>query len=127
QESLPRMATLAVLLALCWAGQFHPRHLSAAEPATPQEAASVLDLRSFVKIKGAEPPQLNTLGTLMYEAPGDATSAFDFQRNKLLAAGWIEQPGGYHAAENHSGQFAKSGYLLSVSTSAASGDEKKQG
>ena len=99
----------------------------AAEPATVDAAARVLDLRTFPLIEGANVSDRRTLGMLMYEARGDAKTAFDFQRRQLTQRGWKEQPGGYQDATNASGQFAKDGYRVMVSASNAVGEPDKQG
>ena len=99
----------------------------AAEPATADGAAKVLDLRTFPRMVATLESQMCTLGMLMYEAPGDPARAFDFQRKALTGNGWKEHPGGYHDASNHSGQFNKGDYSLSVSTSAIDGEAEKKG
>ncbi len=99
----------------------------AAEPATPQAAARVLDLRTFPRPNGAAESSLRTLGMLMYESPVSAAAAFDFQQQQLTKAGWKVQPGAYHDANNHSAQFNKQGYSLAVSTSSVMGEPDKQG
>ncbi len=99
----------------------------AAEPATVEAAARVLDLRAFPVIEGASVGNMRTLGMLMYEAKGDAKTAFEFQRQQLKQRGWKEQPGGYQDATNVSGSFAKDGYTLMVSTSTVTGEPDKQG
>jgi hypothetical protein len=101
--------------------------LAAADPATPQEAARVLDLRTFGRMQGAVESSMNTLGMLMYEAPAPATAAFEFQRAQLTKTGWKELPGGYHDTNNHSAQFAKNDYTLSVSTTSVTRESDKQG
>ena len=101
--------------------------IRAAEPATVEAAARVLDLRAFPLIEGATVGSMRTMGMLMYEAKGDAKSAFDFQRQQFKQRGWKEQPGGYQDAMNASGQFTKDGYIVMVSTSNATGEPDKQG
>jgi|GEM_PF-3557293 len=98
-----------------------------AEPATPEAAAKVLDLRTFPRLKGGSGAGIETLGILLYEAPAEAKAAYEFQKQALTKAGWKEQPGGYHAGTNHSAQFKKGDYTLSVGVNAVSGDPKKEG
>lgn len=99
----------------------------AAEPAKPEAAAKVLDLRTFPRLKGSAGAGIETLGILLYEAPAEAKAAYEFQKQALTKAGWKEQPGGYHAGTNHSAQFKKGDFTLSVGVSAASGDPQKEG
>lgn len=114
------LAWLAILLAAM-------SPVRAGEPATVEAAARVLDLRAFPVIEGASVGNMRTLGMLMYEAKGDAKTAFDFQRQQLKQRGWKEQPGGYQDATNASGSFAKDGYTVMVSTSNVNGEPDKQG
>lgn len=99
----------------------------AAEPASPEAAAKVLDLRTFPRLKGAAGSALNRLGTVLYEAPATTSAAYEFQKQTLTKAGWKEQPGGYHADPNHSAHFKKDGYTVAVGVSAVTGDPKKEG
>ena len=98
-----------------------------ADPATVAAASGVLDLRSFERMPGAAKESMNTLGMLMYQAPANATAAFDFQQQRLTKAGWEELPGGYHNPNNHSAQFTKDEFQLFVSVSTVTSDPDKQG
>jgi hypothetical protein len=100
---------------------------SAAEPATPEAAAKVLDLRTFPRMKGAGEASLATLGILLYEAPVDTAAAYEFQKQALAKAGWKELPGAFHTDENHAAEFKHGDYTLSVGVNAVMGDPKKQG
>lgn len=100
---------------------------NASEPATPEQAAKVLDLRTFPVMKGAEVSDLRSLGMLMYEVQSPAKGAFEFQKTELVKRGFKEQPGGYSDAMNVSGHFTKEGFHVAVSASASSGDPKKVG
>ena len=51
-----------------------------AEPATGEEAAKVLDLRTIPIMEGAKTRSERTLGLLMYEAKGTPKAAFEFHR-----------------------------------------------
>ncbi len=99
----------------------------AAEPATPEAAAKVLDLRTFPRLKGAVGAGIQTLGISLYEAPAETKPAYEFQKQALTKAGWKEQPGGYHADTSHSAQFKKGDFTLTVGVSAVTGDPKKEG
>jgi len=99
----------------------------AAEPTTVDDAAKVLDLRTFPRLKDADEGAFRSLGLLMYQAPGNSTAAFDFQRKELTKRGWNELPGGYHGPGNHSGQFSKEGFVLTVGASAVTGEPEKEG
>ena len=97
------------------------------QPATPEKAAQVLDLRTIPLMEGAKVSSERTLGMLMYEAKGAPKAAFEFHRQQLLKKGFKELPGGYSAAANCSGHFTKEGFLVAVSTSEAIGEPKKPG
>ncbi|MCE9526601.1 MAG: hypothetical protein K8R36_11160 [Planctomycetales bacterium] len=98
-----------------------------AEPATPEEAAKVLDLRTIPLMEGAKVGSNRTLGMLMYEAKGAPKAAYEFQKQILLKKGFKELPGGYSDAANCSGGFTKEGYHVAVSTSEAYSEPKKPG
>jgi hypothetical protein len=93
-----------------------------AEPATPEQAAKVIDLRTFPLMEGGQIGGIFTLGILMYEAPGTAKAAFEFQRRELVKRGFQEQPGGYFTDDSGFALFTKDGFRVSVST--GSGREK---
>ena len=98
-----------------------------AEPATPEEAAKVLDLRTIPLMEGAKVGSNRTLGMLMYEAKGAPKAAFEFQKQILLKKGFKELPGGYSDAANCSGHFTKEGYHVALSTGEAIAEPKKPG
>lgn len=83
-------------------------------PATVEEAARVLDLRKFPVMDKAEFHN-RSLAKLIYQMPGDVKGAFEFQKQKLVSAGWKELPNGYAGAESVNGIFQRDGYKLSVS------------
>ena len=64
-----------------------------AEPATPEEAAKVLDLRTIPIMVGAKVSSQRSLGMLMYSAKATPKAAFEFQRQMLLKRGFKELPG----------------------------------
>ena len=98
------------------------------EPATVEAAARVLDLRKFPVMEGARVTgDMRTLGMLMYEAQGEAKTAFEFQRKQLQERGWKELPGAYLDATNASAKFTRDGFLIAVSTYDTSSDPKKVG
>lgn len=94
----------------------------AAEPATPEQAAKVIDLRTFPLMEGGQVGGMHTLGILMYEAPGTPKAAFEFQRRELVKRGFQEQPGGYLSDDTNTALFTKEGFR--VSASSGSGREK---
>lgn len=104
-----------------------PLTAKTAEPATPEQAAKILDLRVFPVIEKAQVSDIRTLGMLMYEAKSSARAAFDFQRKELEKRGFKEQPGGYSDDMNVSGHFTRDGFRVAVSASASIGDPKKMG
>ena len=99
----------------------------AGQPATPEQAAKVLDLRNFPRIGNAKAGSLHTLAMLMYEAQATPKAAFDFQRKELAKLGFKEMPGGYSDENNHSGHFTKDGYIVAVSTSPSFNEPGKAG
>jgi hypothetical protein len=102
-----------------------PATVASADPATPEQAARVLDLRKFARVPGSAPPSLKSLGTLMYGAPVTPKEAFEFQKKELGKLGFKELPGGYQAADNYSGHFSHQGFKVSVSTSPPYGEQNK--
>ncbi|MBL9122848.1 MAG: hypothetical protein JNG90_04395 [Planctomycetaceae bacterium] len=99
----------------------------AAEPATVEAAAAVLDLRKFPVIAGSKVESMRSLGMLMYEAPSASQAAYEFQRQQLVKAGWKEAPGGHHSPGNDVGQFSKQGFVLMVSASDILQDPQRAG
>lgn len=95
------------------------------EPATPEAAAKVLDLRTFPLMEGAKVGGIHTLAILMYEAQGTPQQAFEFQRRELTKRGFKELPGGYTSAETNSGHFTKDGFIVAVSSSPGFDPAKK--
>lgn len=98
-----------------------------AEPATAEDAAKVLDLRTVPIMEGAKTRSERTLGLLMYEAKGTSKAAFEFHRQQLVKLGFKEQPGGYSDKTNSSGDFTKDGFRVSLSAGEISGDPTKAG
>jgi hypothetical protein len=88
------------------------------KPATADEAAQVLDLRTFPLLPSTTKQPPRTIGRLDYQAPGKPKEAYKFIQEKLVAQGWKELPQSYVTDESASGAFAKSGYKLTVSCSA---------
>jgi Trp operon repressor len=84
-------------------------------PVTVEQAASVLDLSKFPLMDGAKPPWPRGVASLSYEAPGDVTSVFEFQRKKLAAQGWKELPNSSLTEQAASAMFAHKGFVVSVS------------
>jgi hypothetical protein len=99
-----------------------PVETKGAEPATPEQAAKVIDLRTFPLMPGGKVGGIHTLGILMYEAPGTPKAAFEFQKRELLKRGFQEQPGGYFSDDTNTALFTKAGFR--VSASSGSGREK---
>jgi hypothetical protein len=125
QNRFARLA--AALLTAALAVSCATSTATAVEPATVDSAAKVLDLQTFPRLKEANAGAFRSLGLLMYQAPASATAAFDFQRKELTKRGWKELPGGYHDPGNHSGQFSKEGFVLTVGASAVTGEPEKKG
>lgn len=87
--------------------------LRAAEPATVESAAAVWNGLTWPVPKDVKEPQ-RQMAALMYEADGDAQSAYDFQKKALVDAKWKEEPGAYLSKESSSGTYRKNGYALSL-------------
>ena len=83
-------------------------------PATPEQAATILDLSTFPGMDGAK-PGAPAVGSFSCEAPGDVKLVFEFQRNKLLSLGFKELPNSSITTEAASAMFAKKGFVVSVS------------
>lgn len=86
-------------------------------PATVQQAASVLDLRTIELPADAKVSSVRQVGQLTYETPADPGKAFNFHRNAFVKAGWKELPGSTIDASYANGMFSKSGFTVSCSTS----------
>jgi hypothetical protein len=99
----------------------------AAEPASAEEAAKVLDLRTFPTMEGATQGGLRTLGICMYSAKGSPQVAYEFQWQQLQKLGFKELPNGYSDPKNYSGKFTNAGYVVAVSSSELTGDPQKIG
>lgn len=97
------------------------------EPATAEEAAKALDLRTFPLIEGAKLQGQRLLPRLMYEVESAVKPAYAFQQKKLLEAGWKELPGSQAEDTYASGFFSKDGFVVYVSISQQSSDPKKTG
>lgn len=98
-----------------------------AEPATPEEAARVLDLRTFPRMEDAKLGGHLTLGLLMYDAKATPKAAFEFQQREFTKRGFKELPGGYRSAMTNTGTFTKDGFFVAVSSYENSGDPQKAG
>ncbi|MBI3865985.1 MAG: hypothetical protein HY290_29260 [Planctomycetia bacterium] len=87
----------------------------ASKPATVAEAAKVIDLATFPLVPGAEVKNRHRSATQSYQAPGPANKAFDFLKQKLIAAKWKELPNSSVTAQSANATFARGEYRLSVS------------
>jgi hypothetical protein len=93
-------------------------------PATPEQAAAVLDLTRFPVMKGASVPGMNSLATLTYLAPGSVKEAAEHHRQKLAALKWTELAGTAVTDEYASATFTRDGYKLSLMISPYTGADK---
>jgi hypothetical protein len=59
--------------------------------ATLNEGKKVIDLNSFPRLADADPGRGTSAG-VYYEAPGDIAKTVAFYKEKLKAAGWVEEP-----------------------------------
>jgi hypothetical protein len=85
-----------------------------AEPATPEEAAKVLDLRTFARMEGADPTSSATIAHLHYVIPSTIDKAFAYHRDQLLETGWIELPNKFTNDEVATASFARDGFKVTL-------------
>jgi Leucine-rich repeat (LRR) protein len=95
----------------------------ATTPVSAQEAARLLDLRTFPRLPGAD-VQSQRLGEVTYTVPGTIQQAADFCVKHLTDAGWKEPPGERrtNTAAGREYQyfvFTKQGHILSATIWAA--------
>jgi Leucine-rich repeat (LRR) protein len=95
-------------------------------PVSAQEAAQIIDLRTFPRLAGAQ-VQTQRLGEVTYTAPGTMQQAADFCVKHLTEAGWREPPGERRknepgAHEFQAFLFTKQGHILSATIFAADKD-----
>ena len=88
--------------------------------ATVEEAAKVIDLSTLPLPEGARDAYQRHLSYVTYRVDGDSKSAFQFQQTQLAKLGWKELPGTVIRGEYISASLQKSGFVLSVSSSASS-------
>lgn len=91
--------------------------LAVDDPATPEAAAKVLDLRTWDVPKDVLNVSMKSLGNLMYETTGKPKPVFEQVRGVLTKSGWKELPGGYYSDDTNTCTLAKQGYHLSLTTS----------
>lgn len=103
---------------------FVPASAVQSQPATPAQAAAVLDLTTFPVMDGASFPGMRSLATLTYLAPGTVGKAAEYHRAKLAELKWTELPGAAVAEEYASATFTREGYKLSLMISPYSGADK---
>jgi hypothetical protein len=94
-------------------------------PATVEQAALVLDLSTFPVMNGGKAPESRQVANLFYLATGDVKTAFEFNRNALVARGWKELPNSSVTDEYASAMFSRSGFVVYVSVTP-SGDGSLQ-
>src|SRR5262245_43052723 len=85
------------------------------EPATVEEAARLLDLRSFPLMEGAELMGRPSLGALSYSAKGEPKQALQFQRQHLTERGWKELPDVRNEKTYSQSNFTRDGFVIWVS------------
>ncbi|MDX1943950.1 MAG: hypothetical protein SFU86_00980 [Pirellulaceae bacterium] len=84
-----------------------------AQPATPEQAARVIDLRQFPLPAGVQ-PSIRTLSTLLYDTTSTPKAAYAVVRGELLKRGFQEQPG-YASADTVMALFTKEGFRVTAS------------
>ena len=95
-------------------------------PATPAEAAALLDLRIFPVVPGAKDIPPPSLASSHYVAPGSVEDGFRFITENLTQAAWQEMPGGYVSEQAATGTFSRDGFKLSLSVTDAPSVTGKQ-
>ena len=111
------LATVTILVSVAHAADPQP------EPATPAQAAAVLDLRSCTTMEGATISSHRTIAQMLYEAQSDVKTAYAFQQQELVKAGWKELEGGYVTDQVASGTFTRDGFKVTVTvTPSGNGD-----
>jgi hypothetical protein len=83
------------------------------QPATPEQAATVLDLSTFPLMKDAK-PGAPAVASFSCEAKGDVKSVFDFHRKQLTSQGWKELPNSSVTDQTASAMFGRKGFLVSL-------------
>lgn len=118
-------ASRAICMVQCFAvvGGCGSQPVENSKPATPAEAAQVLDLRTFPLAPGATSPNRRDLSSLHYEAHGKVPEAFGFIQKELAAQKWQKLADGFESDQSSSGSFERDGYRLSVSVSSAYGTD----
>ena len=84
-------------------------------PATVDEAAKVLDLRTIGLFDGAEEPANRTIANLFYQAKTSVEKGFRFHEDALKKAGWKVAADAYVSEQMASGTYEHEGYKLSLS------------
>ena len=111
------LATVTILVSVARAADSQP------EPATPAQAAAVLDLRSCTTMEGATISSHRTIAQMLYEAQSDVKTAYAFQQQELVKSGWKELEGGYVTDQVASGTFTRDGFKVTVTvTPSGNGD-----
>jgi hypothetical protein len=87
-------------------------------PASPEDAAKVIDLRVLPLYPGSEAPDARSIARLTYTASGAAADVFAFHKKDLAERKWKELPGGYSSPESASGTFQRDGFTLTLSATA---------
>src|SRR5205085_8899049 len=91
-------------------------------PATVEEAAQVLDLRTFPLLPGVKEPPPRVVASLFYMAKGEVKAAYEFLRKELLKRDFKELAQVYASVteQSASGQFTRDGFHVSLSVSPGS-------
>jgi hypothetical protein len=84
-------------------------------PASVDEAAKVLDLRTIGLFDGAEEPANRTIANLFYQAQTSVEKGFRFHEDALKKAGWKAAADAYVSEQMASGTYEREGYKLSLS------------
>ncbi len=85
------------------------------KPATVADATRTIDLSKFPLMPKAEVQGRRRIAGLSYNVESTVAKAFEFQKQKLVAAKWKELPGTYVGEQAASAAFARDGFTLSVS------------
>jgi hypothetical protein len=89
-------------------------------PATVDEAAKVLDLRTIDLFDGAEAPGNRTVAHLFYQAKTSVEKAHRFHEDALKMAGWQVLADGYVSEQMAAGTYGRNGFKVSLSVMSGS-------
>jgi hypothetical protein len=86
------------------------------DPATTEQTARILDLSQFPRLESAQNPNVSLAQATYVLQNGNVKSAFEFQRNELVARGWKQSSRDTSVTDQAATtSFRKNGFVVSVS------------